>query len=142
MAQAPAAGQKTANAALVVAPASIATNAEKARGELQQLVQNWRQAWASQDTTSYLAFYAPDFQGKADSPEQWRASRQRIIGQARFIEIKLGQPEIKLENDGRATLSFALDYTSDRLQDHGTKTLQLRRNNGRWVIAEEAFTAN
>lgn len=142
MAEAPAAGQKTADAALVVAPNSVASSAEKARGELQQLLQHWRQAWASQDTNSYLAYYAPDFQGKADSPEQWRANRKRIISQAQFIKITLGQPDIKLENDGLATLSFTLDYASDHLQDHGTKTLQLRRNNGRWVIADEMFTAN
>lgn len=134
LAESPAAGQKT--------PTAPASSQEKAHGELQHLLQSWRQAWASQDTESYLAFYTPDFQGKADSPEQWRTSRKRVLGQARFITLELGQPEIKLEGNDLATLSFSLDYASDRLEDHGTKTLRLRRNNGRWLIADEAFAAN
>lgn len=141
-AQAPAAGQKTANAAMPGAPETAARSQEKVRGELQHLLQAWRQAWASQDTTSYLAFYAPDFQGNTDSPEQWRANRKRILGQARFITIELGQPEIELDGQDQATLNFTLDYASDRLEDHGTKTLELRRNNGRWLIADEAFSAD
>lgn len=140
--QAPAAGQKVANAAMPGAPETAAGSQEKVRGELQHLLQGWRQAWASQDIASYLAFYAPDFQGNSDSPEQWRANRKRIIGQAKFITIELGQPEIEQDDQDQATLTFTLDYASDRLEDHGIKALEVHRNNGRWLIVDEAFSAD
>lgn len=125
------------------APSSPApASNDKARAELEKLLQGWSKAWASQDIGSYLAFYAPDFQGNAESAEQWRANRKRILGQAEFIELKLGQAEINVESDDLATLSFGLDYASDRFEDHGTKTLQLRRDNGRWLIENEEFAAD
>jgi len=126
------------------APASgdqATPSAAKAEDELKRLLQAWREAWASQNTAAYLAFYTPDYQGTADTPEQWQANRKRIIGKAQFITIKTGQPEISLDND-LATLTFSLDYASDRLQDHGTKTLQLRRSNGHWLIEQEEFIAD
>lgn len=120
----------------------LATPDEKAEGELRNLVQAWSKAWSEQDTATYLAFYAPGYAGNSNSPEEWRAARKRIIGQARFIDLKIGETAIELDSNDRATLSFALDYTSDRLEDHGTKTLQVRRNNGRWLIENETFAAN
>lgn len=122
-------------------PGPIAAAADKTEDELKKLLQGWRHAWASRDATSYLSFYAGNFQGNADSPEQWRAGRKRIIGQAKFIDIQVGQADINLETDGTARITFPLDYASDRFEDHGTKVLQLRRNDGQWLIEGEAFTA-
>ncbi|MGE5470942.1 MAG: YybH family protein [Bacteroidota bacterium] len=119
-----------------------ASLSDKTEGELKNLVQNWRKAWASQNIASYLAFYAPDYQGNADSPEQWRNNRKRILGQARFVDIRIGQPYITVEGDNVARMIFPLDYASDRLQDHGTKLLELRREKGQWLIEHEEFTPN
>lgn len=113
-----------------------------APAELKSFLQSWSNAWASRDTAVYLAFYAPDFKSNADTPEHWRASRKRIMGQAKFIEIKVGQLDIALQGDDLATLTFPFDYASDRLKDHGTKTLQVRRTNGQWLIESETFAAN
>ncbi len=120
----------------------LATPGEKAESELHNLLQAWSKAWSEQDTATYLAFYAPGYAGNSDNPAEWRAARKRIIGQAKFIDLKIGETSIELDKNDSAKLSFAFDYTSDRLEDHGTKTLQVRRNNGRWLIEGEAFVAN
>lgn len=121
---------------------ALTTSGEQARNQLKKLMQDWRTAWANKNTDAYLAFYAADFQGNANTPEQWRANRQRILGQAKFIDLRIGPAKIDLESADLATLSFPLDYASDRFADHGTKTLQLRRDNGRWLIENETFTSN
>ncbi|NTV09661.1 MAG: nuclear transport factor 2 family protein [Zoogloea sp.] len=142
-AQPSAAGPAPASATPTAAEGAAAPSAsERAERELKYLVTNWRNAWASRDIAAYLAFYAPEFQGNTDSPEHWRANRQRIIGQAKSIEITVGEANIKLDGDDLATVTFPFQYASDRLKDHGTKMLQAQRKNGQWLIENESFVAN
>lgn len=137
----PAAAPTDASASPAVSPSPGPAASEIAPAELKNLLLAWRNAWASRDAAAYIGFYAPEFHGTADTPEQWRANRKRIIGQAKFIEIQIGQADISLEGDDLATITFPFDYASDRLKDHGTKVLHVRRNNGQWVIEQEVFTA-
>lgn len=128
---------RTAAAAITVPPPG-----EKAQDALKNLVQAWRAAWASRDTDAYLAFYAADFQGAADTPEEWRANRKRIIGQAKSIDIQIGDTKIDVKGDDLATLTFPLDYVSNRFEDHGIKVLELRHRDGKWLIEGETFIAD
>lgn len=133
----PVAETRTAAAAITVPSPGV-----KAQDELKSLLQGWRAAWANRDTDAYLAFYAADFQGAADTPEEWRANRKRIIGQAKSIDIQLGDTKIDLKGDDLATLTFPLDYVSNRFEDHGIKVLEVRRSAGKWLIEGETFIAD
>lgn len=141
-AQPPAAMPVAESTRTAAAAITVPSPADKAQGELKDLVQAWRAAWTSRDTDAYLTFYAADFQGNADTPEQWRAIRKRIIGQAKSIDIQIGDTKIDLKGDDQATLTFPLDYVSNRFEDHGIKVLEMRRSDGKWLIEGETFIAD
>lgn len=127
----------------VVAPApAVVDTGKESRLELLTLLADWQEAWASGDVDRYLSFYAEGFKGSAASAEQWQANRRRIIGQAGKIDIKLGEAAISIEGDNNALLTFPMIYRSSRLNDEGTKQLQLVRENGQWRIVQELFTTN
>lgn len=110
--------------------------------ELNTLIVNWREAWASGNVDHYLSFYADGFQGNASSHEQWEANRRRIIGQAGKIEIQIGETDIRFEDENNALLTFPMTYQSSRMNDRGIKQLIVTRTDGRWLITEELFTPN
>ncbi len=122
-------------------PAKINPETE-IKAELLAFVSSWRSAWSNNDVSRYLEFYDESFHGTADTPEQWRASRRRIIGQAGKIEISIGEPDIQLDGTNGAIISFPMTYRSNRLNDEGIKQLQLSRMNNRWMIVQEQFTPN
>lgn len=142
-ATAPAAPTAAASApAAAPAPAAAASAGDKAQGDVKEMVQAWRSAWARRDADAYIGYYVAGYQGGADSADHWQAGRKRIIGQAKYIDIQLGEPKIELKGDSQATVSVPFTYVSDRLKDHGTKVLEVRRDGGKWLIEREAFTAN
>lgn len=141
-AQPPAAIPLAPIASPAAAAAPVISPQEKAEGELRNLLLGWRDAWSKQDSAAYLTYYLPDYQGNSASPEQWQASRKRVLEQAKFIDIELGEPVIQFEADDRATLSFAMKYLSNRLEDSGTKQLRVRYQAGQWLIEQESFVAN
>lgn len=122
-------------------PAKINPETE-IKAELLAFVSSWRSAWSNNDVNRYLEFYDKSFQGTADTPEQWRASRRRIIGQAGKIEISIDEPDIQLDGTNGAIISFPMTYRTSRLNDRGIKQLQLSRTNDRWMIVQEQFTPN
>lgn len=122
-------------------PAAATPAATPAQDEIQVAIQHWRDAWAKRDVATYLTFYAPDFKGNAPTPQKWQADRKRIIGQTKSIDIQIGFPEIRIDGE-QATASFEFQYQSDRLQDKGTKLLQLQHIDGHWLIAQESFKAH
>jgi len=119
-----------------------ATSAQATQAEVRSLLNAWRDAWAKRDVPTYLSFYHPAFKGNESSPENWRASRQRIINHAKKIELSIGEPEIRIDAADHATASFTQKYRANSKNDAGRKTLQLRRIDGRWLIEQEVFSAS
>lgn len=118
-------------------PAPVA--APDAKTEIRNQLAAWRDAWAGRDLANYLAAYAPGFKGRESSPENWQAGRKRIIGNAGTIELSIGRPEIEQQDADHATATFIQSYRSNNKTDSGTKTLQFRRIDGRWLIEQESF---
>lgn len=129
-------------APVAAAPAAPIDNTTQTRDELLSTLENWRKAWANRDVESYFSFYAADYAGSAESPAAWQAARRRIIDQAGLIDITLGKAEIELEGSEHATLTFPMNYRSRRFEDDGIKQLQFVRDQGKWRITREQFTAN
>lgn len=100
-------------------------------------VESWAKAWSNKDTASYLAHYAKDFQTpKGESRKSWADERRaRIEGKGR-ISVKIETPKISV--DGRnATIKFRQIYTSDRLTANSRKTLEMIKQDGKWLIQQE-----
>lgn len=136
-----------ATAAPPLAPAAgpesaVADSAAQARTDLLAMLEGWRKAWANRDVEAYFSFYAADYAGNADTPADWQASRRRIIGKAGLIDITLGEADIEMDGEDRAILTFPMTYRSKQFEDEGTKQLLVVRDQGKWRIAQEQFTAS
>lgn len=115
--------------------------ANNAPAEIRSRLAAWRDAWAKREVSNYLSFYAPGFKGREASPESWQASRKRIIENAKGLEINLGEADIQQADTDHASATFTQQYRSSNKTDSGTKTLELRRIDGRWLIEQESFSA-
>ncbi|MGC2518558.1 MAG: tetratricopeptide repeat protein [Burkholderiales bacterium] len=105
--------------------------------EVLDTLRAWAGAWAKQDVSGYLSFYAKDFKTpKGESRTEWEKTRKQRISAPKKIEVAIESPKVTL-NDSRAVVIFRQLYRSDHLQVRGSKTLVLVRTDGRWLIQEE-----
>jgi murein L,D-transpeptidase YafK len=111
------------------------------RGEevqIKKMLTEWTNAWSKKNTNSYLAFYARDFITPNREPRKiWAEDRRaRIEGKGR-IEVNVENVQIKI-SEKQATVRFRQNYKSDRLSASSRKTLELVKQNGRWLIQQES----
>lgn len=113
----------------------IASNTDN--DDVLNAIESWAKAWSNKDTASYLAHYAKNFETpKGESRKSWSEERRaRIEGKGR-INVKIETP--KVTSDGRvATIKFRQIYSSDRLTANSRKTLEMIKQDGKWLIKQE-----
>jgi murein L,D-transpeptidase YafK len=106
--------------------------------QIQKMLDGWTSAWSKKNTNTYLAYYARDFKTpNRESRKDWAEDRRsRIEGKGR-IDVDVENVQIKV--DGKeATVRFRQNYKSDRLSASSRKTLELVKQNGRWLIQQES----
>lgn len=120
------------------APAPI--TAERAGGTAEDVarsIEAWVNDWASKDVSAYLSHYAPDFRPANQlGYTSWVQQRKERLGRPGEISIKISSPEIKV-NGERATARFVQNYTGGGQRLSEIKTLDLVRNEQRWLIVAE-----
>jgi tetratricopeptide (TPR) repeat protein len=138
IAQAPA--QKSAPAAAKAAEEPAAPPARAAAGgqdEVVKTVRGWAQAWSSKNVNGYLGYYAKDFKPpKGEARASWEAGRRQRIMAPKQIEVSVDAPRVRMNGD-RASVTFRQHYRSDSLKTSSTKTLELVKVDGKWLIREE-----
>jgi len=106
--------------------------------QIQQALQAWSAAWKEKNTGAYLAFYAADFKPtKGAARDVWVKQRRDTLARPGTIELTLEAVKVNLLDRNRASTVFRQSYRSGGYQDVVTKTLQWRRDEGRWLIIEE-----
>lgn len=120
-------------------PAPTAAPAPAPDADIASAIDTWRDAWERQQVDTYLKQYVPGFKGQESSPEKWQAKRRQIITRAGKITLQLGSQQIARNGPDQASVTFEQSYRSSKLRDEGTKQLQLRRVDGRWLIEQEDF---
>jgi ketosteroid isomerase-like protein len=142
--------------AAVVAPATPAPTAESPSAEVafaapaampadggesqaRDLVERWRQAWASRDVEAYLRCYSADFlPADGQTRTAWAAARRKKLSRQSDISVQVH--DIRLEHiDGdQLKAMFLQNYASGTYrEDARSKTLRLVREDGDWRIAGE-----
>ncbi|MEJ2174168.1 MAG: TolC family protein, partial [bacterium] len=117
------------------APSTEASNEDAA---IRAAATAWAQAWAAQDVERYLTFYAPEFKPPdGQSRRAWEKLRRARISGPRSIQLSIRDIEVRQRDNDRAAATFRQDYRSDGYEDSVRKTLELVRDGGRWLIAEE-----
>ncbi len=147
LAVAEAAAPKTASRA--TAPAGAASNKaapeEDAGAAIpkantpEAAIARWRAAWEARDIEAYLAAYAPDFRPPARfrSRKAWERYKRRVIGNKRFIRVRIDKLRIRKTDDTHAIAGFHQRYESDRFTSEDDKRLTLVRTPQGWRIQRE-----
>jgi tetratricopeptide (TPR) repeat protein len=115
--------------------AAVAVNTDQS--DILNATENWAKAWSSKDTNAYLAHYAKDFQTpKNESRKAWAEERRaRIEGKGR-INVKIETPKVTIDGH-TASVKFRQIYSSDQLTANSRKSLELVKQDGKWLIKAE-----
>lgn len=107
--------------------------------EIIDTVEGWARAWSSKDVTTYLSYYAPNFQTPGGEPRAgWENSRRQRISAPKSITITIDAPSISVLADELVNVTFRQSYRSDIIASSPTtKTLALVKSEGRWRILRE-----
>jgi len=107
-------------------------------GDVVQAVRDWAAAWSSQDVEAYLGFYAEGFLPPAGmSRGDWAEQRRERLSAPEFIRVDIDNVRVNPLDPGVAQVRFRQDYESDTYGDSVIKTLLMKHNGDRWLIAEE-----
>ncbi len=118
-------------------PAEVAKKRELSA--IKRLISRWQEAWQDKDLEGYMAAYAKDFFAIGLDRDGWRRHKSELNRKNRGIRVEVRNLRIKLISSARAIVRFDQEYSSDRLHDHGRKTMQLVKRDGRWRIKKETW---
>lgn len=118
---------------------SVETVSELSVADAIQLsVQAWVDAWQAQSLSDYFTYYHPEFAPRyQNSQSEWRANRQRVIGNADWIRLNMRDFELIAEEGGVYEVHFWLAYESPTYSDDTLKKLLVRKEGEDWLILEE-----
>ena len=125
-------------AAPATAVTTLAADAEAVKQEVIRAVREWAAHWSARDVEGYVSSYAANyFPPELRSRRQWLAQRRSRITRPTYIKVAIENPRVDLMGVDQARINFDQNYQSDQYRDRVHKTLQLKRDNGRWLIVEE-----
>lgn len=111
------------------------------RSHFQARIEAWRQAWASLDTSAYLAFYGPEFSTPGMSRSQFVAHKKNVNAGKRYIKLELENVNLFNYPDGDniRLVEFTQHYFSDNYNSVDRKQQYWKRaDDGQWYILREA----
>ncbi len=117
--------------------AEVASNRELL--SIERLITRWQEAWQNKDLEGYMAAYDEDFFSGGLDRDGWRRHKAELNRKNRVIHVEVRNLRMQLISSARAIVHFDQEYSSDRLHDHGRKTIQLVKREGRWRIKEETW---
>jgi type II secretory pathway predicted ATPase ExeA len=105
---------------------------------LRTVVLSWLQAWESQSLPAYFARYHENFEPRyQDGQAAWRSNRERVIGNAEYIELQMRDFDVIEYSEQEAEVHFWLSYESGSYRDETLKKLVLVATESDWLIVEE-----
>lgn len=99
----------------------------------------WRGSWEKKNVKAYFAHYVDDFAGDEKNAKAWREERKAKIMAAKNIQVTFSDARVSFIADDVAELKFKQHYRSGGYKDVGNKTLQFKKLENRWLIAQESF---
>lgn len=104
---------------------------------IKQAVQNWAHAWSQKDLKKYFSAYASNFEppDRLTRPK-WEAERQLRILSKKKIQVAVSNFKIDI-NGNKAKINFSQIYESDNFKGSSTKSVELAKQSGRWMITRE-----
>lgn len=109
------------------------------RESLLQAIEQWRSAWESRDTDSYLAYYAPDFSGGKQGRAAFAQQKRQVNAGKTWIRVKVDNLSIfpyPTQSD-LVVVNFDQDYASNNLLNRMHKRQYWQKRDGGWQIVYE-----
>lgn len=112
------------------------------RAELRASLNEWIAATNARDVGKQMTFYAPNVEAFYLSRNASRAAvreeKSRLFSQARAVDVRASEPEIRLARDGRtAVMRFRKRYRIDERGGEVLQELRWRRTDSGWRIVSE-----
>ena len=112
------------------------------RAELRASLDGWLAATNARDVGGQMKFYAPNVEAfylaRNASRESVRAEKSRLFSQARAVDVRASDPDIRLSRDGRtAVMRFRKRYRIDERGGEVLQELRWRRTGEGWRIVGE-----
>jgi Flp pilus assembly protein TadD len=105
---------------------------------IQNAINKWISAWSSKNVDAYLEAYADSFKApNGQNRKEWEQTRRERINKPEKIEVSASNIKIKMDGDSRASAVFKQHYRAGKLSEGTTKTLDLVKVNGKWLIQQE-----
>lgn len=102
-------------------------------------VNKWAEDWSSQDVEAYLSHYGAEYTPPAGQAlADWQEERRERLSGPRFIRLDVSELRVELLGEDYAQATFMQKYQSDTYSDLVTKLLLFSRQDGRWLIVQEA----
>jgi serine/threonine protein kinase/ketosteroid isomerase-like protein len=125
--------------------ASAKDSPRDARAELRAALDDWVAATNSRDINKQMTFYAPTlsvFYLKRNATQaSVRAEKTRLLSQSASIDVRVSEPEIQVDTDGRtATMRFhkSWNFNGDRPESGEViQELRWRKTDSGWKIVSE-----
>ena len=111
---------------------------ESPEQSLHRFVQKWRRAWEKGDLPVYMACYHPRFKSQNMDRSAWKQYKKGLFKQSSERVVTLKDMNVKAHGPS-ARIVFKQEYSTERHQDFGQKTLRLRRHRGQWTILGETW---
>lgn len=106
--------------------------------EVIATLKRWAADWAGQNVDGYLNTYDQSFQpGHGLTFEQWQAQRRKRLSKPEYIQVQLGDFDVKLQGSDRAIVDLVQHYSSNRYSDLTRKRIRLVRQPDGWKIVSE-----
>jgi len=120
------------------AKASATPAASNSSGEVLAAVDAWAAAWSSKNVKQYLSHYTADFHTpNGESHSAWAANRKERITKPKNIDVRVSKASVKFTDDNHATVRFHQDYRASNFKASSSKTLNMVKSGGNWLIQEE-----
>lgn len=113
---------------------------ELAGAEIDAVLEQWRQDWASLDFEKYISHYSPDFKTLRGDYQSWAAGKRAVNSGKEFIEVGLENISIFLYpgKENLVQVNYRQHYRSNNFNNSINKIQYWRKNgDGRWQIVYE-----
>lgn len=115
-----------------------AVTSDNDSNEILKVINAWARAWTEKDVAAYLAFYTSDFHTpRGTSRSSWEKNRRERISKPKSIHVEIIHPKISFTDARHARVSFRQSYHSDTIKSTTTKTIEMIKMEGSWLIKQE-----
>lgn len=120
-------------AASATTPSGTAQHADIAAA-----VQDWAKAWSAKNMADYLGAYSAAFAPPSGKDRKaWEQERRARITTKGSISVQVSDMDVQA-SDTKATVVFRQHYKAGSLVSNSRKTLEMAKENGRWLITKES----